>query len=84
MKKAIVLLADGFEECEGLLTVDILRRAGVDVVTASIMGRREVLSSHLVPVGADVLAEEADFDGADLLILRAVCPEPGISERVPW
>ena len=74
MKKAIVLLADGFEECEGLLTVDILRRAGVDVVTASITGRKQVLSSHNVPVGADVLAEEADFDGADLLVLPGGMP----------
>ena len=74
MKRAIVLLADGFEECEGLLTVDILRRAGVDVVTASVTNGREVLSSHRVTVAADVLAEEADFDGADLLVLPGGMP----------
>ena len=74
MKRAIVLLADGFEECEGLLTVDILRRAGVDVVTASVTNRREVLSSHRVTVAADVLAEEADFDGADILVLPGGMP----------
>ena len=38
MSKAIVFFADGFEECEGLLVVDLLRRAGVDVKTASING----------------------------------------------
>ena len=69
MKKAVVMLAQGFEECEALLTVDILRRAGVDVTTASITGERTVNSSHCVPVTADCLAEETDFDSADLLVL---------------
>ena len=69
MKTAIVLLAEGFEECEGLLTVDLLRRAGVEVITASIMGKKEVFSSHKVRIMADALAEETDFDAADLLVL---------------
>jgi 4-methyl-5(b-hydroxyethyl)-thiazole monophosphate biosynthesis len=74
MKKVFVFLADGFEECEGLLTVDILRRAGVEVVTASVMGRKEVRSSHRVTVAADVLAEEADYESADLLVLPGGMP----------
>ena len=39
MSKAYVFLADGFEEIEGLTVVDILRRAGVNVCTTSIMGK---------------------------------------------
>ena len=74
MKTAIVLFADGFEECEGLLVVDLLRRAGVQVVTASIMGRREIVSSHQITLLADILAEEADFDAADLLVLPGGMP----------
>ena len=31
-----VFLADGFEECEALVPVDILRRAGFDVITVGI------------------------------------------------
>ena len=38
MSKAYVFLADGFEEIEGLTVVDVLRRAGVDTVTVSVMG----------------------------------------------
>ena len=44
MGKAIVFFADGFEECEGLLVVDLLRRAGVDVKTASINGSTRLCS----------------------------------------
>ena len=74
MKTAIVFLAEGFEECEGLLVVDLLRRAGVRVITASVTGRREVVSSHQVPITADALAEDADFASADMLVLPGGMP----------
>ena len=69
MNKVIVFLADGFEDCEALVTVDLLRRAGIDVTTASIMENRKVISSHNVIVMADIMAEDADFAGADMIIL---------------
>lgn len=36
MARVIVPLADGFEEMEGMIIVDVLRRAGVEVITASL------------------------------------------------
>ena len=60
MKKAIVFFADGMEECEGLITVDILRRAGVETVMASVMGRPTVTTSHNITVLTDLLAEDVD------------------------
>ena len=69
MKKVIIFLADGFEEIEALASVDLLRRAGIDVTTASIMGRLEVTAAHNVVVKADVLAEDADYAAADMIVL---------------
>ena len=46
MEKAYVFLADGFEEIEGLTVVDILRRAGADTQTVSVMGRKEITGTE--------------------------------------
>ena len=67
--KAVVFLADGFEECEALIVVDILRRAGIETVMASVTGRPEVDSSRHIKVMADALAEDVDFLTADLIVL---------------
>ena len=36
MSKACVFFADGLEECEALIVVDVLRRAGVEVTMLQI------------------------------------------------
>ncbi len=65
----IVFLADGFEECEGLLVVDLLRRAGLKVIMASIMGRRDVKSSREILIQADCLAENVEYSKAKMIVL---------------
>ena len=74
MKTAVVFLADGFEECEGLIVVDLLRRAGVEVITASITDHCSVTSSHGITLMADQTALEIDFDSADMIILPGGMP----------
>ncbi|MDR0518632.1 MAG: DJ-1/PfpI family protein [Clostridiales Family XIII bacterium] len=69
-----VHLADGFEEIEALTQVDLLRRAGVDAKTVSIMGRREVTGAHGVRVYADIVFAEADYDSCEMIVLPGGLP----------
>lgn len=69
MSKVYVFFATGYEEIEGLTTVDLLRRAGIDVVTVSITGDKTVSGSHHIPVVMDCLFEEVCFEDADMLVL---------------
>ena len=62
MAKTAIFLADGFEEIEALTVVDLLRRAGIEITTASIMGRKSVEGSHKITVEADAQLEDLDFD----------------------
>ena len=74
MSKAVVFFADGTEECEALLVVDLLRRAKVEVTVASAMGRKELVSSHKIHLTADALAEDVDYSDVDLVVLPGGIP----------
>ena len=52
MKKVYVFLADGFEDVEALIPIDVLRRGGVDVTTVSITDFPLVQSAHGVNIEA--------------------------------
>jgi 4-methyl-5(b-hydroxyethyl)-thiazole monophosphate biosynthesis len=64
----VVPLAEGFEEIEALTTVDVLRRAGINTVTAGIPGTI-VKGSRGITTMADKKLEDIDFDGFDALVL---------------
>ncbi len=69
MSKLVIFLADGFETCEALIPLDLLKRAGIEVETVSISNQYEVVSSHDVEVKADKLFEEIDFESYDAYFL---------------
>ena len=74
MAKVYVFLADGFEDVEALIPIDVLRRGGVEVVTVSTTDFPLVESAHGVNIEADMQFEQCDFSDADLLMLPGGMP----------
>ncbi len=69
MKKVYVFLADGFEETEAILPIDLLIRAGATVEKVSVTGKKEITGSHNVTVIADSLFADNNYADADMLFL---------------
>ncbi|MEF8793035.1 DJ-1 family glyoxalase III [Thiohalorhabdus sp.] len=69
MSRVVVPLVDGFEEIEALTIVDILRRAGSDVVTAAVASN-PVNSAHNIRVEADTsLAAVREDPEVEMVVL---------------
>ncbi len=67
-KKAAVLFAPGFEEIETVTIIDVLRRAGIEVVAAGTEAG-PLQGSHGIPIVPDALVatvKAADFDAVVL------------------
>ena len=64
-----LFIADGFEEIEAVTTIDLLRRAAVELTTVSVTGSLRVRGAHHIFVEADRLYEDVDFSDAHMLIL---------------
>ena len=69
MKKVLVPLAEGFEDIEAVSIVDVLRRGGVKVVTASVGDAPGVVSSHGIRMEADSMLMDAIDDEWDAIVL---------------
>ncbi len=56
-----LFLADGFEECEALAPLDILRRAEIEIKTVGI-GKKYIKGSHNIEISADITENEIVLD----------------------
>jgi len=74
MKKVYLFLANGFEEVEAITPIDMLRRAGAEVVTVSINRTKEVVGAHNITVFADTVIDEIDVADADMIVLPGGSP----------
>lgn len=64
LPRALVVLAEGAEEAEAVIIIDVLRRAGIDVVIASLGADTVVQCSRKVRIAADLTlaAVTGNFD----------------------
>ncbi|MBF0484178.1 MAG: DJ-1/PfpI family protein [Candidatus Omnitrophica bacterium] len=67
MQKALIILANGFEEIEAIATIDILRRSGVNVTIAG-LDSVQIASARLVKIFTDKILTSNDLN-YDALIL---------------
>lgn len=63
-----MLLGTGFEETEAITPLDLLRRAGVEVLTVGINGKT-VIGGHNIGVQADITLDQVDPTQLDMIIL---------------
>ncbi len=68
-RSVVIFIADGYEECETVVTVDLLRRAGAEVTMASIMNRLNVVGAHNIEILTDAMAEDIDYAPYDMVVL---------------
>lgn len=67
-KRVLCLLIDGFEEIETVTPVDLLRRAGVEVVIASLQDKTATGRGG-IRLEADVVLADVDASSFDLLFI---------------
>jgi 4-methyl-5(b-hydroxyethyl)-thiazole monophosphate biosynthesis len=68
MPKALVTLADGFEEIEAITIIDVLRRGDIEVMTAG-LDSIVVTGSHQITIMADQILQHVTASDYDLLVL---------------
>lgn len=71
-----VFLAPGFEITEAMTPIDYLRRAGLEVKTVAVTpdGDKTVVSSHKIPVIADITEAEVKMEDCQLVVLPGGMP----------
>ncbi len=68
-----LFLANGFEECEALVPLDILRRGSIEVKTVGI-GGLEIKGTHNITVIADITDNKVVLKDIDAVILPGGMP----------
>ena len=63
-----MLLGTGFEETEAIAPLDLLRRAGVDILTVGVTGKT-VYGSHKIGIEADITIDQMDLTDLEMIIL---------------
>jgi 4-methyl-5(b-hydroxyethyl)-thiazole monophosphate biosynthesis len=68
-KRVLCLLISGFEEIEAVTPIDLLRRAGAEVVVASVTGEQQVAGRCYMLMKAEAALEDVMNEPFDLLLI---------------
>ncbi len=68
-KKVLVPLASGFEEIEAVSIIDVLRRAGIEVVVSAVGEELTVRGANGIVVKADCNINSVDVESLDMVVL---------------
>lgn len=68
-----MFLANGFEEVEAIATLDVIRRAGIEIKTVGI-DTKKVAGSHNITVESDLTADSISFENLEGIILPGGMP----------
>ncbi len=63
-----VLMVDGFEEIEAIEPIDIMRRAGLNVITVGV-NNQMVKGAHNITIKTDIMIDDVDTEDMELLML---------------
>ena len=74
MSKVVFFFANGLEECEGLIPVDLMRRAGIQVDIAAVSDDTCITGSHDIRIVCDKLASQVDAADYDCVVLPGGLP----------
>lgn len=69
MGKAAIFVTDGFEETEAVVTIDIMRRGGVQLDIVSLTGKKMVRGKHELNIETDILFDAAANANYDMLLI---------------
>jgi len=69
MSSVLVPIAKGFEEIEAVSIIDVLRRAEVEVLVASLDEEKLVKGANGITIQTDIQVKEINVDTLDMVIL---------------
>jgi len=72
--RAVIAVADGVEDLECVTLIDVLRRAEIEVVVASIEGRRMITCARGTRLTADTMLVDVLAQEFDLVVLPGGMP----------